>query len=127
MFPVAAFSFAAFLVVKGAISNRGGMVLRSEAISSFEALIGIALMASLIAIPIGGSTRAVRVSTLIVARAVPVSTLIAARAVPVPTLIVVRAVPVSTLIATRAVRVPTLIVVRGVRVPTLIVVRAAYP
>jgi hypothetical protein len=69
MFPVAALSFTAGLVVKGAIYNRGGVVLRSEAINSFEALIGIVLMASLIAIPIGSSTRAVRVSTLIVGRA----------------------------------------------------------
>jgi hypothetical protein len=65
MFPVAALSFTAVLVVKGAISDRGGVVLRSEAINSFETLIGIALMASLIAIT---STRAVRVPTLIAVR-----------------------------------------------------------
>ena len=69
MFPVAPFSFTAFPVVKGTISDQGGMALRS-AIISFEALIAIALMESLIAIPISTSTRAVRLRTLIVARAV---------------------------------------------------------
>jgi hypothetical protein len=79
MFPVAPFSFTAVPVVKGTISDRGGTALRS-AIISFEALIAIALMASLIAIPIGISTRAVRVPTLVVARAARVLTLIAVRA-----------------------------------------------
>jgi len=116
MFPVAAFSFTAVLVAKGAISDRVGMVLRSEAISSLEASIGVALVAPLIAILIEASTTAVQVPTLIAVRAVQVPTLIAARAVHVPTPIVARSI-----------RIPVLIAARGVKVPTSIVDRAADP